>query len=361
MKRIVVVLFLFTGTILFSHAQDFCVEKLSKDTIDRHRNTNAFEADFFELKENAYHAIQSLPDGYVKDGSVDYTSYIQEALDNYKIVLMPDFPIAVSDAGLSLKSDQDLLFQKNSTLVLIPTAKSGYNILRLYNLNNVRIFYANIVGDRYQHLTNEGQWGFGISIKSSNHVSIYSPYIRETWGDGIYIGQLNNIPSEKVKIYNAVIDDVRRNGISITSAKGVDINNCFISNTNGNSPESGLDLEPNSIHDEILDINIKYLTTYNNKWSGILLVFEKFKSDLPKKVSVNIDGHIDIGSSHSISFHGYRNDIHSNNLSGRIVLNDVDYSKSKSPYFFYKTNLSNLKIETSIDGLETKFNGLRAK
>lgn len=361
MKVYLMLLVLFTFFVRISFGQEFEVQKLDINLVNEYRNSSGVLSLFNSLKGDAFRAIKSLPKDFVEDGSVDYTFYIQEALNRNQTVLMPDFPISINDKGLTLNSGQNLLFQTNTFINLIPTSKSGYNILRIYGVEDVNIFYANIEGDRYSHLSSEGQWGFGIGIKGARNVCIYSPYIRKTWGDGIYIGQQENIPSENVFITHAIIDDVRRNGISITSAKNIEIVNSFISNTNGQSPESGLDIEPNSIHDEVTNIDIRNLTTYNNKWSGILMVFEKFKSHMSKSISINIDGHVDTGSTHAISFHGYRNDVETKNLSGFINLHNVDYSKSTNQFFFYRTSLSNLKINTSVSELEFQFNKLISK
>src|SRR5690606_11994065 len=57
-----------------------------------------------------YDITQSLPAGYVKNGSVDYTQYIQKALDDHNKVMFPDFPILINDAGLSVRSNTKLFF-----------------------------------------------------------------------------------------------------------------------------------------------------------------------------------------------------------------------------------------------------------
>ena len=360
MKRLIFTLFLYS--VFFSTgAQEFSVKKIPQATICQHLNRENYQVEYNKYRRVAYLAVKSLPKKYTTQGKTDYTMYLQNALDHHDVVLLPNFPIQISDKGLRLNSNQVLLFQPKSKLILKPTAKNNYNMLTVYNINNVKIFYANLEGDRYKHLSKGGQWGFGIGVKSAKDIQIFSPYLKHMWGDGIYIGQLNNTPSNRIVIKNAVIDDVRRNGISITSANVVDVIDSYIANTNGNSPESGLDIEPNSIHDDVKNINIKNLTTYNNKWSGILLVFELFKSKQAKEISINIDGHFDNGSHNGISFHGYKNDKLSKNLRGQITLDNVQYQNNQDKYFFYKTNLSKLNLYTSDQNLRSKFNNLKIK
>ncbi|WP_175622846.1 right-handed parallel beta-helix repeat-containing protein [Chryseobacterium schmidteae] len=359
MEKKIIILFTLLN-MYFIYAQ-FNVKKLSQQVIDNHRNKNAYIADYSMYKKKAYSAEKMLPQNYKKDGSVDYTQYIQHALDKYNVVLLPNFLIKVNDKGLVLHNNQVLLFQPKSALKLNPTSQKEYSVLGLNNVNKVKIYFANIEGDKYQHLTNVGEWGFGIGIFSSNDISIYSPYIKQTWGDGIYIGQRQNIPSTYIKVYNAVIDDVRRNGMSITSADNVNVVNTYISNTNGTSPESGIDIEPDSMYDVISNINVKNLTTYNNKWAGVLLVFERLKSVETKLISIDIEGHRDDFSQNAIAFHGYLIGENFNNLKGTIKLFNTNYKNNKTKYYFYKTNLSNLKINTSDLNLKTKLKSYNFK
>ncbi|MEZ7514288.1 right-handed parallel beta-helix repeat-containing protein [Flavobacterium frigidarium] len=354
MSRIILICFLFSFSLIVK-SQEFKLKKMDPETIKSTLNRTIFNKKFLEYKIKAFDVGKNI-DSLARAEKKDLTLIIQNALNQNKVVLLPNYVINVNDGGLLLNSDQILLFQPKTVLRLIPSSKMGYSILKLQNVDNVKIFNANIEGDKYSHLNDLGQWGFGINIKSSNNITIYSPYIKKTWGDGIYIGQIKNRESTGIRIYNAVIDDVRRNGISITSASGVVIKDSYIGNTNGNSPESALDIEPNSIDDIIENIDISNLSTSNNKWAGILIVFEKFKSTIGKDVSIYIDGHKDIGSKNGIAFHGYRNDNFSDNLNGFIEVRKLNYKENSAKYFFYKTNFSSLEIKTNNCELKNQFN-----
>ncbi|ASW76156.2 hypothetical protein CJF12_19030 [Chryseobacterium piperi] len=341
------------------NAQTFAVKKINTETITKYLNKPVFNDEYNKYVKQAYSV--TVPSNMQKNTSSDYTSYIQDALNKNDVVLLPNTVMEINDKGLNLNSNQVLLFQPNSKLVLIPSAKKGYNMLNIENVNNIKIFYANLEGDRVNHLGSDGEWGFGIGIKGSDSIKIYSPYIKNTWGDGIYLGQSGNKPSTNIYIANAVIDNVRRNGISIISAKNIDILNSYIANTNGNIPESGIDIEPNNIADDLDTVNIKNLTTFNNKWAGILLVFEQYKSSQKKTVSINIDGHTDSYSKYGIAFHGFKNDTTASNLDGLINLKNTRYDNNKDKFFFYKSNLSNLNLNTTDSTLKTKFNNFKLK
>src|SRR5690554_4447355 len=59
-----------------------------------------------------------LPNKFVKDGSINYTTYLQAGLDENKNVIFPDFPIKIDIGGLILNSGQKVFFNRNSLLVL---------------------------------------------------------------------------------------------------------------------------------------------------------------------------------------------------------------------------------------------------
>src|SRR5690606_27378082 len=78
-----------------------------------------------------------LPKGYVTDGSIDYTHFIQIGLDNYRDIIMPNFPVRVS--GIFPRSNTKIFFQEKSKLILSPTSRERYQIIGLHGVKNVVI------------------------------------------------------------------------------------------------------------------------------------------------------------------------------------------------------------------------------
>lgn len=339
----------------------------SKKTYSVNQISNIIESSLANQIINKYKtqakSIENyLPKGYSKRGNIDYTIYLQQAINNSKIILMPNFPILINDRGLILNDGQILIFQPNSKLILKPSSKEGYSMIAINNKSNIKIVNANLKGDRESHLGKTGQWGFGISIKGGEDITIVGGQFQDMWGDGIYIGGTKSKVSSKILISNNFINNSRRNGISITSGKSITIEKSTISNSNGHSPESGIDIEPNNISDIIEDINIKNLITSNNKWSGILVVLEKFKGNQLKDVSLNITNHTDNGSDSGIAIHGYRNDKTHKNLHGTIKVSSSKYNNNKrQPIYFYRSNFGNLKIDSDNSNLKSEFQKRRVK
>src|SRR5690606_6028763 len=59
--------------------------------------------DFFDI-------TKALPQGYVRDGSIDYTEYVQSAVDKYRHVKLPNFPILINNKGIRLVSNSVVFF-----------------------------------------------------------------------------------------------------------------------------------------------------------------------------------------------------------------------------------------------------------
>jgi hypothetical protein len=239
-----------------------CSQKKDKVAVDNSlivtQNINVQTDDFFKIET-------VLPKGYVKDGTVDYTAYIQKAVDANKKIMMPDFPLMTT--GISAQSNSQIYFQKGSSLILKPTADVRYQIISLHGVENVKIYNPKLIGDRDKHLDSKGEWGFGIDIRGSRNVEIYNVNISDCWGDGIVlvktlrnikpgITKQNIFTTENIKIIGGIINNVRRNGITIAGGKDVLLKNLLITNINGTNPMAGIDIEPDDSSNDLANINI---------------------------------------------------------------------------------------------------------
>lgn len=129
----------------------------------------------------------------------------------------------------------------NGNLLLRGNNLRSYDIVRVEGTNIAISGKGAIVGDRYSHVNDGGEWGMGIGIYNSDDVSIRGLKVNDCWGDCIYIGNKTG----KVVIEGCKLLRGRRQGISITSAKNVLIANTYISEIGGTSPEYAIDIEPN--------------------------------------------------------------------------------------------------------------------
>lgn len=258
-----------------------------------------------------------LPENFVKDGSVDYTTYLQKGLDENQIVEFPNFPILINKKGLQVRSDQKLNFSEGACLIMQPNAEERYGLLNLKNIQNVVINNPVLKGDKYEHKGKIGEWGMGINILSSSNVEIINPVISECWGDGIYIGEivykerkeynLKDYFCRNIKISGGVIDDNRRNGVSVISVKGLSMENILVQNTKGTMPMAGICIEPNNNEQFLENIVLRNIISKNNAEVGIKYVVSSFLGKRNKNVYIRIENFKDYGSKVGLYLGGARN------------------------------------------------------
>ncbi|MBC9934352.1 right-handed parallel beta-helix repeat-containing protein [Chitinophaga qingshengii] len=258
------------------------------------------------LSAGAFDLTGVLPAGYVKDGTVDYTSYLQKGMDEHKTVIFPDFPVLISDKGLTVGNGANIIFKPGSKVLLQPTAKDTYEMLRVHNVQNVNIYCPVLEGDRKGHMGNTGQWGMGIAIRASKNVNVYAPQVSNCWGDGIYVGGLKDVTSSNINIYNAWLNFNRRNGMSISSVDGLKLIRPVISNTYGQAPMCGIDIEPNNNNDVVNNVTMDNPVTLNNAKHGINISLFRLIGPSPKDVNVTIRNHQDDGSAVAFAMGGLK-------------------------------------------------------
>lgn len=244
----------------------------------------------------ANNIISALSYKAIANDGIEDTQAIQSAIDHISsdgggIATFPK-GVYLIDATKSiiLKNNVTLKFNEGAILKVIPNSAAYYEVLRIHDVKKVSILgKLTIVGDRKEHIGQEGQWGFGISIRGSEEVIIKNVQIQDCWGDGIYIGSTEQQNySKNITIENPVLKNNRRQGISIISAVNLKIIKPVITDTNGTSPESGIDIEPNQHTERIVNVNIINPNLFNNLGYGILIHLVNLnENSVP--VSVTVD------------------------------------------------------------------------
>ena len=245
----------------------------------------------------SYYVEKSLPAGYVKDGTRDYTSYLQAAINRYSNLVFPAFPIMVNSSGLTIPSNKTITFLIGSKIVLKPTSLATYDIIDIAGATNVTLYNPVVVGDRLKHLGTEGESGVGIGIRGSSLITIYSPNVSNCWGDGIYIGQVDSkINCKTIVIKDAKLTKNRRDGISIISVDGLILENCYAGYTDGTAPFCGINFEANNPSCIMKNINVTNAKTENNLGNGIQIGTKRMLGEGNRTVALTFTNHVDSGS-----------------------------------------------------------------
>jgi parallel beta-helix repeat protein len=148
------------------------------------------------------------------------------------------------------KSNVLVKMSSKTVLKVIPNSSQRYYVFNIRgDVHDVEIDGngGQILGDRDTHLgKNGGEWGFGITVRGAERVTIRDLKISKMWGDGITITSEGKITSNDLVISNVIADQNRRQGLSVGKSTNVYVYNSQFTNTKGTLPEYGIDIEPDS-------------------------------------------------------------------------------------------------------------------
>src|SRR5690606_3990603 len=77
--------------------------------------------------------------------------------------------------------------------------------------------------------------------------------VKETGGDGLYLGAGTNGYNENVLVEDMVFDSNYRLGMAVISAQNLTIRRSRFINTKGTPPNGGLDFEPNYLGQRLVN------------------------------------------------------------------------------------------------------------
>jgi len=166
-------------------------------------------------------------------------------------------------------------------------------LLQIYG-NHVRIIGngARIVENRADYTSDQGR--HGVAIGQVSDVSIDGLESSDTGGDGFYISGPAGKPATNISLVNCVAHGNRRQGLSITNARHVDIINSTFTDTRGARPEFGVDLEPNRNSDFLDGILLYGVRTTANHGGGIVIYLDQLNLRSPS-IDIEIVEHTSVG------------------------------------------------------------------
>jgi uncharacterized phage protein (TIGR02218 family) len=144
----------------------------------------------------------------------------------------------------------------NVTLQASYTALDHKYVVWIQDVDNVEVAGGTIIGYRAAWSPISGttsEWGHCIACYGSTRVTVRDCTLKDAVGDGMSIGGHAGTPCADIVVDNVITDNNRRQGLSIVWAvkyggtgPGVTVTDSTFGNTNGTSPECGIDIEPES-------------------------------------------------------------------------------------------------------------------
>lgn len=225
------------------------------------------------------------------DGIADDTASIQSAMDNSSTVLIPAGTYMVNamaneypNGALLANTGNRILLDNDAKLKMMTNSLRVYRIIDINNVNDVEISGGTLEGDRSTHTGSDGEWGHCIAISgTANNIYIHDIYLKDAWGDGISVGITGSAQTARVHV-----DNVRRNGFSIVGANKFVSTDDIIENTNGTSPQCGVDIEPDGDTWLLNNITFNNLTTRNNTSNGMMMYLHRANTEKYKIIINNL-------------------------------------------------------------------------
>lgn len=247
----------------------------------------------------------------------DATAFLQAAIDSgAKRVVVPNMGKDWIITPITLSANQEIFFEpgvivtakrgafKGSHDSLFTAKEKGGITIGGYGAT-LRMQKADYMTDAYS----KAEWRTAISFGSCHNIRVYGLTIRDTGGDGIYLGDSGKPGyNRSVKIEDVLFENNYRQGISLISGEDVVIHNCVFKDTGGTGPAAGIDLEPNHPTDRLVNITVRNCVADNNEGPGFI-VSPSGLSSKSKDVSVLIENcYVKSGRGHGLMVSGVRDD-----------------------------------------------------
>jgi hypothetical protein len=148
-------------------------------------------------------------------------------------------------------------------------------------------------------------------------VAIHGLTSNSCGGDGFYIGGGVGTPATRVYLHDIEAGDNRRNNMSIVNAKNFYISNPYLTNANGTSPQTGIDIEPN-VSTDVLSGVIQGGLVENSPSGYAMIILLDALTSASTPVDIQING---LRSNTNLGGLNLRNR-NATPCTGRIVVND---------------------------------------
>lgn len=177
---------------------------------------------------------------------------------------------AIRKCGFKLPSHTKVMLDPAVTLQVIQPLESFYSIFVAENVEDVELIGGTLIGD----LTNAAaaEWGYGLFCLGADRVRVTGTLIQDFLGDGIRVTNYDDLAlSGSFDLFGVVCDNNNRNGMSVQSCSHLHASGCQFINTDGRSPQSGLDLETALTTDVIQNVSLVGCKFNNNTGIGLLI------------------------------------------------------------------------------------------
>ncbi len=242
-----------------------------------------------------------------------------------------------SEEPILLKSNLEIIFEEGTLVKAEPNAFSGMDAMfKAVSKDNIVLGGngSTFQGNRYEYTDGDGREP--IAIYSCTNVNISGLTLKDSCGDGIYIGY--DAGGTKNYCENITISDVdcnnnRRCAIGVISVDGLTVTNCIFKNTNGADPQAGIDFEPNYDFEVLKNISISSSSFIDNNSVGIAVAVGILNEQNSLDVNISFQDIFVSNSPTGIGIWG-----HDHGPGGEVVFRNVIVEKARYANYLCKSS-----------------------
>ena len=310
------------------------------------------------------------PDGYLDASKIaqaafdpqDATAALQAAVRSGAAkVWVPDMGVPWLIDTIWLASNQEILFEDGVLIESKPG--SGFyadgQLFKGASLRNVtlkgygatlkmrRDLFAS--GKPYQ----PSEHRHAIVLYASQNVKVLGLTIKDAGGDGIMVGGMTHSSYNKgVLIKDVLVTNAYRNAISVISAENLTIDNAVLINTNGTSPQGGLDFEPDHEKQRIVNFTVRNCIIMNNKRLGICFPVSGLLTASQRERGLPISGLIENCTIYNNGYHAWGGGVDKQWGDGLFMKWHLDSVRVRNSLFVHNAGAGFLVDGYAIDHLQ---------
>jgi hypothetical protein len=175
--------------------------------------------------------------------------------------------------------NRTLIFKRGVVLRVIPGTDldTAACLTRFNHCSNITIigYGASFSMNKATYLKlNNSEYRHALSLVNCSGITIKGLILKDSGGDGICLDGEFNKDSKKNYCENIVVEDVQcinnsRQGMSIMSVQNMQVRHSLFSGTKGTLPEAGVDVEPYTPAQRIVNLSFDNCSFTNNNYAGI--------------------------------------------------------------------------------------------
>lgn len=206
---------------------------------------------------------------------VNSTRFLQAAFDSDVDVVIVDKVAGgwPTDALFIRRDNLTVLFEPGATIqARIGGFKSTQDrLLQLENCSNVRLsgYGATLQMNKLDY--RDGEWRNALRLVAVTNSTIEGLTLRDSGGDGVGLTGPAGSPCKNIVLRDLIVNNNKRNAITLGSVDGVLVQGCVFFNTVGTAPQAGADLEPDTPGQVLKNVRFVDCIFENNASCGFQL------------------------------------------------------------------------------------------